>query len=104
MSENRITHRVELVNPMNCYDKNGKELKIGTMVFSRTKHIGEIIRYDIVDTEKYIVVKYFDGILNEYTRLNEYSFLPSSITVVTPEEAMLYKLEFYAQEKEKEMK
>ena len=37
---------------MNYYDKNGKELKIGTMVFSRTKHIGEIIRYDIDDTDK----------------------------------------------------
>ena len=85
---------------MNCYDKNGKELKIGQMIISRTKHIGEIIRYDIDDPEKYIVVKYFDGTLNEYTHINEYCFLPSSITVVTPEEAMLYKLEFYAQEKE----
>ena len=82
----------------NYFDKNGKLLKIGQLVLTRTGRCGIIIaqepsQYNIdneYEDDQFFIVKYFSArIIGEC----QGGFFPKSLTIVTEAEAMIWILE-----------
>ena len=92
LPQNFSETKVQKVGQMNCYDKNGKELKIGQMVFTWGQQLGVIIDFNDENDTRYFYVKYF----NEKDAPNNiHVHLAIYLQAVTPEKATLLKLESF---------